>query len=48
MKKDIKKGYCRPYKRVTKKTPRTAKELSRNLLKKRALKKRKNPNKTIN
>ena len=43
----IKKGLCRPYKRVTKKTPKTIKEIGPKEGKRRAKLKTKNPNKRI-
>jgi hypothetical protein len=46
-KKGIKKGLCRPYKRVSDKTPKTYKELSVKELKKRASLKKRYPNKII-
>lgn len=48
MDKKVKKGLCRPYKRVNKKTPKTVKELGVKEMKRRANKKKKNPNKIIN
>ena len=47
MKKNVKKGYCRPYIKVSKKTPKTVKELGKKVLKKRSLLKKKYPNKNI-
>lgn len=47
MDKNVKKGLCRPVKRVTKETPKTAKELGTKVLKDRVRRKKKNPNKTI-
>lgn len=47
MDKNVKKGLCRPYKRITKKTPKTVKELGSKKLKDRAKRKKKNPNKII-
>lgn len=43
----IKKGLCRPYKRVNAMTPKTVKELGSKELKRRASAKKKNPNKRI-
>lgn len=39
--------YCRPLKRITKKTPRTVNELTPTDIKERCEKKRKNPNKRV-
>ena len=47
MDKNVKKGLCRPYKRVNKKTPKTVKELGKKEMKRRAKLKKKNPNKVI-
>ena len=47
MNKKVRKGLCRPYKRVTKKTPNTVKELGVKEMKRRANLKMKNPNKII-
>jgi hypothetical protein len=47
MDKKVKKGLCRPVKRITKETPKTAKELGSKVLKDRYKRKKKNPNKTI-
>ncbi len=47
MDKNVKKGLCRPSKRITKATPKTVKELGPNVLKDRYKRKKKNPNKTI-
>lgn len=43
----VKKPLCRPRKRITNDTPRTATELGPNVLRKRYQRKRKNPNETI-
>jgi hypothetical protein len=40
--------YCRPYKKVTSKTPKTVSELSASELKRRCKQKRKNPLKRVN
>lgn len=47
MDNNVKKGLCRPLNRITKNTPKTAKELGPKVLKQRYKKKKKNPNKTI-
>lgn len=47
MNENVKKGLCRPYKKVNKKTPKTFKELGLKELKRRAKLKKKNPNKII-
>jgi hypothetical protein len=47
MKNNVKKGLCRPLKRVTKNTPKTIKELGTEVLIKRYIKKMKNPDKNI-
>ncbi len=47
MKNNVKKGLCRPVKRITKDTPKTAKEMGPKKLKNRYQRKRKTPNKTI-
>ena len=47
MDKNVKKGLCRPYKRVNSKTPKTVKELGTKEMKRRAKLKKKNPNKVI-
>ena len=47
MDKNVKKGLCRPYKRVTKKTPKTVKELGVKEMKRRTKLKKKTPNKRI-
>lgn len=47
MDKKENKGLCRPVKRITKETPKTAKELGPKVLKDRYKRKKKNPNKTI-
>lgn len=39
--------YCRPYKKITRKTPKTAKELSQAEIKRRCSKKRKSPSKRV-
>ena len=44
----VKKGLCRPFKRITKNTPKTVKELGVKEMKRRANLKKKNPNKIIN
>ena len=41
------KGLCRPYKRITKKTPRTAKQLGKKEMKRRSRIKSKNPDKYV-
>ena len=46
-KKGIKKGLCRPYKRISKYTPKTAKQIGTKEMKKRVSLKTKYPNKTI-
>lgn len=43
----VKKGLCRPYKRISKNTPKTAKEIGVREMKKRASLKKRHPNKTI-
>ena len=43
----IEKGLCRPYKKISSKTPKTVKELTKKELKKRASSKKKNPDKRI-
>jgi hypothetical protein len=47
MNKKIKKGLCRPYKRITKKTPKTVGELGVKEMKRRTRLKQKTPNKNI-
>ena len=47
MDKNVKKGLCRPYKKVNNKTPKTVKELGSKELKRRAKLKKKTPNKII-
>ncbi len=39
--------YCRPYKRITRSTPKTARELSKSELEKRCKKKRRSPMKKV-
>ena len=43
----IKKGMCRPYKRITKDTPKTVKELGKKEIKRRLKKKKKYPDKKL-
>ena len=45
--KKIKKGMCRPYKRITKDTPKTVKELGKKEIKRRLKLKSKNPDKKL-
>ena len=45
--KKIKKGMCRPYKKITKDTPKTVKELGQKEVKRRLKLKMKNPNKKL-
>ena len=45
--KNVKKGLCRPLKKITKDTPKTIKELGPKILKDRYKRKKKNPNKII-
>ena len=47
MEDKVRKGLCRPVKRITKETPKTAKELGKKELKDRYKRKKKTPNKTI-
>lgn len=47
MKTNVKKGLCRPIKRITNNTPKTANELGDKVLKNRYKRKMKHPNKTI-
>jgi hypothetical protein len=45
--KKIKKGMCRPYKKITKDTPKTVKELGKKEVKRRLTLKMKNPDKKL-
>ena len=47
MEDKVKKGLCRPVKRITKDTPKTVQELGTKELKNRYKRKKKNPNKKI-